>query len=147
MSSAVEELTERAHGVGVVFQRLDNRSNTQQRACPFQASQQEELFEVPMLLLTQALFIAKQCFQLQVGHKKEVIEKGPGYPITFCDFRHFPVDTLMQPREHDNMDTGLCISIWASRKLHRVASGWWWMVTNRHDSMLQSPSYHRQGFR
>jgi hypothetical protein len=76
-----------------------------------------------------------------------VVEKGPGYPITFGDFRHFPVDTLMQPREHDEMNTGVGISIWASGKRHRVASGWWGMVTNRYDAMLQSPCYHRQGFR
>src|SRR5712691_11041410 len=52
----------------------------------------------------------------------------------------------MQPGRHDYLDTGLGISIWASHKLHRAASGWWWMVMNRKDSILGSPSYHRQGF-
>src|SRR5512145_2768429 len=99
-----------------------------------------------MIFWQQALFIAKQCFQLQVGHTKEVIEKGPGYLRIFGDFRHFPVDTLMQPREHDAMNTSVGIYIWASAKLHRVASGWWGMVTNHHDSLLQSPSYTARGF-
>ena len=100
-----------------------------------------------MIFLKQELFIAEQRFQLQVRHEKQLIEEGPGYLIRLCDVRHFPIESLIQPRQRDNMDTGLGISIWASRKLHRVASGWWLMVTNRHDSMLQSPSYHRQGFR
>jgi hypothetical protein len=52
----------------------------------------------------------------------------------------------MQPGRHDYLDTGLGISIWASHKLHRVASGWWWMVMNRKDSTLGSPSYHHQRF-
>jgi hypothetical protein len=34
----------------------------------------------------------------------------------------------------------------ASDKLHRTASGWWWMVMNRGDSGLGLPSYHRQRF-
>jgi len=62
-----------------------------------------------MIFLQQELFITKQRFQLQVGHKKELIEKGPGYLIKFCDVRHFPVDALMQPSRHDNLDTGLGI--------------------------------------
>jgi hypothetical protein len=34
-------------------------------------------------------------------------EKGSGYLIICGDLRHFPVDALMQPSPHDNMDTGL----------------------------------------
>ena len=77
-----------------------------------------------MIFLKQKLFIAQQRFQLQVGHQKQLGEKGPGDPIHGGHFRHFPVDTLMQPGEHDDMDTGLRISIWASETLHRMASGW-----------------------
>jgi len=64
VSSTVEALTEIAYGVGVVFQSLDHRRNTQQRACSFQTSQHDELCEVTMIFLQQELFIAKQCFQL-----------------------------------------------------------------------------------
>lgn len=78
MSHAVEALTERAYGVRVVFQRLDNRRNTQQRACPLQASQHDELFEVTMIFVKQELFIAQQCFQLEVCEQQELVEKGPG---------------------------------------------------------------------
>ena len=60
-----------------------------------------------MISLKQELFIAKQRFSLEVCHQKQLIEKGSGYLIIFCDCSHFPVDTLMQPREHDDMDTGL----------------------------------------
>ena len=100
-----------------------------------------------MIFLQQELCIAAQHFQLEVRYEKQLREEGPGYLIRRCNVRHFPIEPLIQPRQHDNMDTGLGISIWASGTLHRVASGWWGMVTNRHDSMLQSPSYHRQGFR
>src|SRR5438876_5345796 len=37
----------------------------------------------------------------------EPCEKGSGYLIILCDCSHFPVDTLMQPSEHDDMDPGL----------------------------------------
>ena len=77
-----------------------------------------------MIFLKQELFIADQRFQLQVRHQKQLVEEGPGYLISFCDFRPFAVDTLMQPREHDDMDTRLGLSIVASGKLHCVASSW-----------------------
>ena len=87
-----------------------------------------------MIFLKQKRCAVKQRFQLQVCHQKQLVEQGPGYPIRVGNFRHFAVDTLMQPREHDDMDTGLRISIWASEKLHRMASGWCWMVMNLQDS-------------
>ena len=62
-----------------------------------------------MVFLKQAFFITKQRFQLEVCHQQELIEKCPGYLISFGDLRHFPVDTLMQPREPDDMDTGMVI--------------------------------------
>ena len=77
-----------------------------------------------MIFLQQELFIAEQRFQLQVRHQKQLGEEGPGYLRSFGDFRHFAVDTLMQPREHDDMDTRLGLSIVASGKLHCLASGW-----------------------
>ena len=76
-----------------------------------------------MIFLKQELFLAKEHFQLEVGSQKQLVEKGAGYPIIVGDVRHLPVDTLMQPSEHDDMDTGLGISIGASGKLHRMASG------------------------
>ncbi len=62
-----------------------------------------------MIFLKQALFIAEQCFQLQVRQKNQLLEKGPRYLIRVCDLRHFAVDTLMHPSEHDDMDTGVGI--------------------------------------
>ena len=59
-----------------------------------------------MIFLKQELFITKEHLQLEVGSQKQLGEKGPGYPIIVGDVRHFPVDTLMQPSEHDDMDTG-----------------------------------------
>lgn len=59
------------------------------------------------IFLKQALFITKQRFQLEVCHQKELREKGPGYLISCGDLCHFPVDTLMQPREPNDMDTGM----------------------------------------
>ncbi len=87
-----------------------------------------------MLFLQQELFLTQQRFSLEVRHTKQVRKKGPGYPIRLCDCRHFPVDTAMQPSEHDDIDTRLGGSIWASRTLHREASGWWGMVMNLQDS-------------
>ena len=92
------------------------------------------------------LFIAEKRFQLQVRHKKQLIEKGPRDLIILGDFRHFPVDTLMEPRQHDNMDTGLGTQIWASRKLHPLTSGCWWMSMNLKVSMLDSTIYTTRGF-
>ncbi len=111
--------------MGVVVQSLQNRSHTQKRAVSFQAEQQAQVCEVPMIFLTQQLVITKQRFQLQVHPTKQWREKSPGYLIICCDGRHFPVDALMEPSEHDPIDTGLGVSIWASRKLHRVAAGGW----------------------
>ena len=80
------------------------------------------------------LFIAQERFQLEGGRKQQLIEEGPGEAIILGDVRHFPVDALIEPRQHDNMDTGLGISIESSHTLHRVASGWGLMVMNRNDS-------------
>ena len=90
-----------------------------------------------MIFLKQALLIAKQYVQLQVGHENQLIEKGPGDLISFGDFRHFAVEPLMQPSEPDDLDTGLGSQIRASGELHGVASGWWWMVMNRKDSFFE----------
>ena len=76
--------------------------------------------------------------------REQVIEEGPGDVISLCKLCHFPIDPLVQPGPHDNLDTGVGISIGASDKLHGMASGGWGMVTNRHDSLLESPCYHHQ---
>jgi hypothetical protein len=89
---------------------------------------------VVMIFLQQEFVIAQQRFPWSVCQQKPLGEKGPGYPIHVGNFRPFPVDTVMQPGEHDNMDTGLRISSWASDTLHRMASGGWWMVMNLKDS-------------
>jgi hypothetical protein len=52
----------------------------------------------------------------------------------------------MQPSEHDDIDTRLGGSIWAPRKLHRVASGWWWMVMNLQDSSWHHHPITTRGF-
>jgi len=147
LPSALEAWTELSHGVGVVFQRLEHRSHTPHRAFACHASPQEQWGEVTRLLWPQELCIAQQQCQLQVRHKKQVGEQCPRYLIGRCDLRHLPVNALRQPSEHDHRDPGLPISVRASHTLHRFASGGWGMVMNRHDSMWQSPSSHRQRFR
>ena len=82
----------------------------------------------------------------RVGSVPTTGKRACEIPI-LCDLRHFPIGPLMQPGQHDHMDTGLGISIRASPQLHRVASGWWLMVMHRQDSILVSPSYHHQRFR
>src|SRR5688500_8165672 len=89
---------------------------------------------MPMIFLQPELFLAQQRLQLQIRHKKQLIEKCPGYLIRLGDMGHYAVDALVQPRLYDNLDTGLAIQIGTSHTLHRVASGWWEVVMNRNDS-------------
>ena len=42
----------------------------------------------------------------------------------------------MEPSEPDDVETHVGGYIVTSDKLHRTASGWWWMVMNRGDSGL-----------
>ena len=100
----------------------------------FQTSQQDEWFDRPWIFLQQAMCIAQERFQLAGGRTQQLREEGPGDAIIGGDWRHFPGDALIEPRQHDTRDTGLGISIESSHKLHRVASGWGLMVMNRHDS-------------
>src|SRR5215475_3619397 len=99
-----------------------------------------------LILLPVELFIAKKHFPLEVGHKQQLIEEGPGDAIILGDVRHFPVDALIEPRQHDNLNTGLGISIGSSHKFHRVASGWGWMVMNRNDSYWDHHHTTTRGF-
>ena len=87
-----------------------------------------------LILVPVELFIAQKHFQLEVSHTQQVREEGPGEAIMLCDWQHLPVDALIEPRQHDHLHTGLGISIGSSHTLHRVASGWGWMVMNRNDS-------------
>jgi hypothetical protein len=105
----VEEVTEIAQGIGVGLPSFQTCRAAQQRAFAFQASPQEQLFQGLMILLKQELFIAKERFQLEVCHHKELLEKGPRHLVDLCDVRHFPVDTLIQPSAADDIDTGLGI--------------------------------------
>jgi len=89
---------------------------------------------MPLIFLQPELFIAKERFQLEIGHKKQLIEESPGDAIILCDWSHSPVDALMEPSQHGNMDTGLGSSIGSSHKFHHVASGWGLMVMNLNDS-------------
>ena len=98
------------------------------------------------LFVPQELCIAAQHLQLEVGQENPLREEGPGYLIIVGTVRHFPLDALIQPSPSDNLDTGVGIYIWASGKLHRVASGWWGMSMNRHDSVFKSTSYYHQRF-
>ena len=99
-----------------------------------------------MIFLKQRIFIAEQHLQLEVGHEHELIEEGPGYLIRLGDLSHFPIDALIQPGQSDNLDTGVGIYIWASAKLHRVASAWWGLSMNRNDSIFESTSYYHRRF-
>jgi hypothetical protein len=62
---------------------------------------------VPLIVLKQKLFLAKQNLQLEGGHEHEGIEEGPGYLIIAGDLRHFSVHALIQPSQSDNLDTGV----------------------------------------
>ena len=83
---------------------------------------------------------------MQVGDKQQLIEKCPGYLIRLGKLRHFPVDTLIEPSLHDNLDTALSISIRSSHKLHGVTSGWWGVVMNRQGSCLDHHHTTTRGF-
>jgi hypothetical protein len=74
-------------------------------------------------MLYQLLVIAKEDFELDGGRHKELIEKGPRNAIGLGDLCHFAVDPLIEPSQHDNVDTSLRSEIGASDKLHGVASG------------------------
>ena len=143
----MEELPERASGIGRAWQRLQNRREAQKRAVSFQAEQQEQLVSVLLIFVKQERFIAQERFPLEGGSQTQLREKGSRYLIDLSDVRHVPVEALRQPSESDDLDTRVGLSIWASGTLHRVASGWWGRSMHRHDSLCTSPSYHRQGFR
>src|SRR5713101_7664381 len=141
-----EEVAEIAHGMRLVLQRFQEGSNARNRAFPFPTPQQDQLVETMLILLKKTFFIAKEPFQMQVGHSQQLREESPGEAITRCDLRHFPLDALIKPRQHDKRDTGLSISIWSSHQLHCCASGRWSVVMNPQDSLSQSSSYHHQRF-
>ena len=101
---------------------------------------------MPVIFLKQALFIATERFQLEGGRQQQLIEEGPGDAIILCDLRHFPVDALIEPSQHDHMDTGLGISIGSSHKFHRGASGWGLMAMNRNDSSWDHHHTTTRGF-
>ena len=46
-------------------------------------------------------------FELEGGRQKELIEHAPGNAIGLGDLRHFAVDALIEPSQHDNVDTSL----------------------------------------
>ena len=82
------------------------------------------------------LGIAQEVFQVMSGSPGELRKKGSGDVIRLSDLGHLAVDALMEPNVFDNVDTGLRISIVTSGKLHRIASGRWWRVMNRGDSIV-----------
>ena len=86
--------------------------------------------------MDEGLGIAKEHFSLEMSRPSHLIKKRSGDVIRLSDLRHFAVDALMEPSEPDHVDTGVRISVVASDKLHRTASGWWLMVMNRGDSGL-----------
>ena len=98
------------------------------------------------ILLPVERCIAHKPFQLEVRHKQQLREEGPGDAIRLCDVHQFPVDALIEPRQHDHLHTGLGISIGASYKLHRVASGWGWRVMHRNDSYWDHHHTTTRGF-
>ena len=50
---------------------------------------------------------AEEDFELDGGRHKELIEKGPRNAIGLGDLRHVAVDALIEPSEHDHVDTSL----------------------------------------
>jgi hypothetical protein len=74
-------------------------------------------------MLPLVLVIAQEDFELDCGRHKELIEQGPSNAIGLGDLRHFAVDALIEPSQHDNVDTSLRSESGASDKLHGVASG------------------------
>src|SRR5438309_718270 len=80
------------------------------------------------------LLLAAKRFPLEVGSPHQLIKKGSGDVILLSNLWHLAIEALMEPREPDHCDTGVRCYIVASDKLHRTASGWWWMVMNRGDA-------------
>jgi len=142
----VAALTERADCIGAVGPGFQNRRETPQRAVAFSAQQQQQVFEVLMIFWEPPLFIAKKHCQLKVGSQKQLGQKGSRDLIRLCDVHHFPIDALMEPREHDDRNTRGGIYIWASGKLHGIVSGWWSMLLNPQDARYTFSSYHHQRF-
>jgi hypothetical protein len=146
MARAVAAWTERAQGLGRAVQSLHKRREAQQRAVACQASSQEQVVEVRLIFLPQELVMAAERCHREGGSQKELGEQGARYLRDRCDVRHLSVEALLPPSESDELETRVRSAIWASGKLHRVASGWWGMSMHRRDSLCKSPSYHRQGF-
>ena len=69
------------------------------------------------------MLVAEEHVELDGGRQQELIEQGPGNTIGLGDLRHFAVDALIEPSQHDHVDTRLRSSIGASDTLHSVASG------------------------
>jgi hypothetical protein len=53
------------------------------------------------------VLFAEEHFELDGGRQKELIEQGPGNAIGLGDLRHLAVDALIEPSQHDNVDTRL----------------------------------------
>ena len=58
-------------------------------------------------MLHLVLVIAKENFELDGGSHKELIEKGPGNTIGLGDLCHFAVGALIEPSQHNHVDTSL----------------------------------------
>ena len=119
----MEVLTERAHGVGLVSEVLEDRGDTWNRAFAFQASQQHPRFDEEIRGLDEVLGITEELFQVVRGGPGELRKKSSGDAIILSNLGHLTVDTLMDPNVSHNFDTGLRISIVASGRLHRATSG------------------------
>jgi hypothetical protein len=66
---------------------------------------------------------AEEHCALDGGRQKELREQGPGKAIGLGDLRHFAGDALIEPSQHDNVETSVRSDIGASDTLHSVASG------------------------
>ena len=83
--------------------------------------------------MDEVLRIAKELLQLVLSRPSKLIKKSSGDMIILSNLYHLAIEALIDPSEPDNFDTGVRLQIVASDKLHRIASGWWWMM-NPHDS-------------
>jgi len=82
------------------------------------------------------LWSAAKRFPWEVGSPQQLIKQGAGDVGILCHVCHLALEALMEPSEPDDVETHVGGYIVTSDKLHRTASGWWWMVMNRGDSGL-----------
>jgi len=114
---------ERADRVGLVSEMLEKRRETGKGACAFPTSEPGKVVQRRGQMLPLGLGIAQENVEVDGGSHKELREKGPGNARGLGDLCHCAVGALIEPSQHNQVDTSVRSSIRASDTLHGVASG------------------------